>query len=96
MSEKASDFEERLNRYPIMKERITSLLNIVEDSSGDYRKADEAEQRLIEELRLTGNELMRERASGKESVSAEELGRSNISVIGHGKKNFFGRQHSEK
>jgi len=28
MSERASDFEERLNRYPILKERIKSLLNI--------------------------------------------------------------------
>lgn len=96
MSERASDFEERLNRYPILKERINSLLDIVEDSSGNYKKADEAEQRLIEELRLTGNELMRGWASGKESVSAEELRRSDIPVVGHGKKNFTGRQHSGK
>jgi len=59
--------------HQILKERINSLLNIVGDSSGDYKKADEAEQRLIEELRLTGNELMRGWASGKESVRHRRL-----------------------
>ena len=89
MSGRASDFEERPNRYPILKERILSLLDIAEDSSGNYEKADEAEQGLIGELRLTGNALMCGWASGKESVSTEESRKSDISVIGHGEKKLF-------
>jgi hypothetical protein len=86
MSEKAYDSEERLNRHPILKERIASFLNIVEDSSGNYDKADEAESALIEKLRSFGNELMHGWASGKESVMTEKLIRSGNRVSGHGKK----------
>jgi hypothetical protein len=86
MSERACDSEERLNRYPILKKRFFSLPDIVEDKSGIYEKADEAELKFIEEVRRMSNELMRERASGKESVRAGELRRSSGSFIGHGKK----------
>lgn len=37
--------------------------DIVDDTSGNYGKADEAESGLTEKLGLTGNELMNERAS---------------------------------
>jgi len=96
MSEKAYDFEERLNRHPVLKERLSSILNIVEDSGGNYDKADEAELIIIEKLRSFGNELMHEWASGKESVMTEKLRGSGRGISGHGKKNFIGRPLSEK
>jgi len=96
MSEKSYDFEERLNRHPILKERMASILNIVEDSEGNYDKADEAGLIIIEKLRSFGNELMHGWASGKEPVMTEKLRVSGRSVSGHGKKNFIGRPLSEK
>lgn len=96
MSERASDFEERLNRYPILKKRFFSLIDIVEDKSGSYENADEAELKFIDEVRRMSNELMHEWASEKESVKAEEIRRSSGSFIGHGKKNCVGIQLSER
>ena len=40
------------------KQRIEKLLEIVEDASGDLDKADEAEQRVIEELQGLENEVL--------------------------------------
>lgn len=96
MSENISDSEERINRYPILKKRFRSLPDIVEDKSGNYGKAGEAESGLIEKLRQTGNELMNERASVRESAIYEESVRSSINITGHGKKNSDGRQLSER
>jgi hypothetical protein len=96
MSDKASDFEERLNRHPVLKMRLNSLLDIVENKRGDYDNADDAESEIINEIRRMSNEVMHEWASGKEKVSAEELRKNDGTVVGHGKKNFTGRPLSEK
>ena len=47
MSDYANSIEERLNRHPILKNRVESLLNIVENSSGDAATADDAEKRVV-------------------------------------------------
>lgn len=39
-NEKASDFEEGLNSHPILKDRIKSFPDIIEDTAGNYDKAD--------------------------------------------------------
>jgi len=96
MTEKASDFEERPNSHPILKKRILSLFEIVEDRSGNYNTADNAGEKIIEEIRHLGNELMHVRASEKESVRVEEIKKVSENIISHGKKNFHGVQHSEK
>ena len=96
MTGKASDFEERLNSHPILKKRILSLFEIVEDRSGNYNTADEAEEKIIEEVRHIGNELMHVWASEKESVRVEETKKLSEKIISHGKKNCHGVQHSEK
>jgi hypothetical protein len=46
--------EERLNRHPELKTKIESLLSVVENAEGDLLKANEAEQRMIEEIRQLG------------------------------------------
>ena len=43
-----------LNANPQIKNRIASLLAIVEDRAGDLKEADAAEMRLIEEIRRMG------------------------------------------
>ncbi|NJO17246.1 MAG: hypothetical protein HC877_16325 [Thioploca sp.] len=49
---------ENLNRHPQLEERIKRLLSLVEDSEGHLEKADEAEQRIIQEVRQIGNKLL--------------------------------------
>jgi len=49
------------------------LFEIVEDRSGNYNTADNAEEKIIEEIRHLGNELMHVWASEKESVRVEEI-----------------------
>lgn len=93
---KASDSEERLNSHPILKKRILSLFEIIGDRSGSYNTADSAEEKIIEEMRHFGNELMHIWASEKESPVAEETKKSSGNMIGHGKKNCHGIRHPER
>ena len=65
---------ERLDRHPILRCRVESLLRVVEDAEGDCEKADAAERRVIEELRQMGNEALTawaERGVEKQTVLAE-------------------------
>jgi len=89
MSDHEAAVEERLNRHPALKSRIESLLNIAENTSGDINIADEAEFRVIEEVRRIGNAVMHEWVSGRESVKTEELRRDNENIVGHGKKKIY-------
>lgn len=46
----------RLHHHPQLRERMETLLNVVENVAGDCTKADAAEQAVIEEVRKRGNE----------------------------------------
>jgi len=48
----------RLERHPIIKARISKLLDVMENAGGDLRRADDAERRAIDELRGMGQELL--------------------------------------
>lgn len=63
--------ENRLSKYPHLKNRIEQLLKIVENAEGDLKKADEAEKRVIEELRKMGNEVLHDWAANRERKEAE-------------------------
>lgn len=58
MKEADKKLLERLNKNPKMRSRIEDLLDIVENTSEDCRTADAAEQKVIEELRKMGNEVL--------------------------------------
>lgn len=45
----------RLNQHPHLRERLETLLNIVDNVAGDCTTADAAEQAVIEEIRKLGN-----------------------------------------
>lgn len=49
---------ERLKRHPLLRARVESLLDVVEDAAGDCEKADAAERRMIEELRQLGHDAL--------------------------------------
>ena len=64
---------ERLDRHPLLRARVESLLAVVEDAAGDCEKADAAERRMIEELRQMGSEALTawaERGVEKQTVFA--------------------------
>ena len=64
---------ERLDRHPLLRARVDSLLAVAEDAAGDCEKADAAERRMIEELRQMGSEALTawaERGVEKQTVFA--------------------------
>ena len=58
--------EERLREYPELRVRFEEMLAIVENAAGDIVKADEAEQRVIEELRALGQSALQGWAERKQ------------------------------
>ncbi|MBV5274583.1 MAG: ISKra4 family transposase [Lamprocystis purpurea] len=63
----------RLNQHPQLRARIERLVDLVEDAGDDLRKADEAERRVIEEVRRLGQEVLEDWADGQVTKRAEEL-----------------------
>ena len=80
---------QRINRHPLLRARVESLLGVVEDAGGDLEKADAAERRVIEELRQMGNEVLTEWARGGIDKCAA-LARETADVRSGGKKNSTG------
>lgn len=97
MGDQKRTFEERLLAHPHLRKRFHEILNIAEDAEGKIDKADEAEERVIEELRKLGQEVLQNWAVGKEKQKVEQLKEElDRSITGHGKKNSPGTQRSEK
>ena len=86
-------FLHRLNSHPLLRRRVESLLEVVEDASGDLEKADAAERRVIEELRQMGNEALTVWAQNGVTRCAVEAPPEPESRSG-GKKNSTGIRHS--
>ena len=78
-----------LNANPQIKNRIASLLAVVENAAGDLKEADAAEMRLIEEIRRMGQEAMQAWAERQVERSEQELRRGG-QVQREGKKNSAG------
>jgi len=83
---KKNSLEKRLNKHPHLKNRIEKLLEIVENADGDVKKADEAEQRVIEELRRMGNDALHYWASNRETQEVEAIHKTQKGLTGNGKK----------
>lgn len=58
--------EERLQAYPELRVRFEEMLAIVENAAGDIVKADEAEERVIAELRPLGQSALQGWAERKQ------------------------------
>jgi hypothetical protein len=52
------DLVGRLKRHPTVKARVERMLDLLENTVGDVKRADEAERRVIEEVRAMGQELL--------------------------------------
>jgi len=78
--ERIRSLDERLREYPGLRERIEALVGVVENASGDVVKADEAEQRVVEELRQLGQAALQAWAERKQRrVEAACAGRGDVS-----------------
>ena len=96
MSEQKRSIEDRLKSRPDVLKRFESIINIIEDAGDDIRTANEAEERVIEELKVLGNEVLHDWAKGKESEKIREFISDNEKVEGHGKKKLNGIRRMEK
>lgn len=94
-SESGRGFEERLKDHPALKARFEMILGVVEDAAGDLQKADAAEERVTEELRKLGNEVLEGWALGQEVKQAEQV-RQRPGIYGKGKKNSTGTAGMER
>jgi hypothetical protein len=79
----------RLNKHPQLRGRVERLVDMVEDVGEDLRKADEAERRVIDEVRRLGQEVLEGWADGQVAKRADEWERT-PGVWREGKKNFAG------
>jgi len=86
----------RINRYPSLKNRIELLINIIEDSAGDCQKADEAEMRVIEELRRMGSDALHCWSEHKMAQTTEAFDKARDTANKSGKKNSGGTPPSER
>lgn len=89
------DFAKRVDRHPALKARMTRILDVVENASGDVRRAADAERRAIDELRLMGQEVLQGWGQGLAEQEARNC-EAGGSVIRQAKKNFTGTARSVK
>ena len=78
-----------LNAHPQIKNRIASMLAVVQDAGGDLKLADAAEMRLIQEIRRMGQEAMQAWADGQVHKTEQDA-RQSGQVQREGKKNSAG------
>ncbi len=86
MTDHKNSVEKRLNKHPLLKKRVEELLEVMENTNGDFKKADEAEQKVIEELRKMGNDVLHGWASNRETQEFEKVLDDKNGLIGNGKK----------
>jgi hypothetical protein len=94
---KERSIDERLKGNPILRARLEAIIAIAENEDGSIEKADDAEQRAIEELQKLGNELMCAWATGQQQRKSEQQQlRAEQGVRRHGKKKSSGTPVLEK
>jgi hypothetical protein len=95
LSQEDKELLSQLNRQPNLKKRIRSILSIAADNGEGIVKADEAEGRIIEEVRRLGNETLTEWAVSRIEQSEASLP-SDDNISRSGQKKFVGTARSVK
>jgi hypothetical protein len=90
-----ADLVKQLDKHPQLKARIKAMMDVVENAEGDVVRADEAEQRFIEELRLMGLEAMQAWAERKQK-KVESLSDNRSDLTRKEKKESTGTPASAK
>lgn len=73
LSEQEQQLIERLREHPELMERFRTILEITASGDGPLKRADEIEDRLIEEMRRLGSATMGSWASRAERTMARQL-----------------------
>lgn len=82
--------EQRLNRHPELKARIEVLLSVVENATGDLVKANDTEQRVVEEIRQLGQSALQSWATAQNQQQSAAFRREQPLAQRSGKKNSIG------
>jgi hypothetical protein len=85
----------RLNRHPKIKARLEELLNVSENLSGEFNKADDAEEALAEGIRKIGLDLLQDWAECQNNL-VESKTKNSKDLKCHAKKNFTGNHRLVK
>jgi len=88
------NLEERLRAHPDLYARISQLIGVVENTGGDVVKADEAERRVIEEIRRLGQEALQGWAE-RRAASVERAAQADAQLQRKEKKDSPGTPASE-
>jgi hypothetical protein len=83
-------FLSRLTHHPRLRERMETLLQVVENVAGDWTKADAAEQAVLEEVRKMGNEALQGWAERAVQKATETVRHEQPALRGNGKKKSGG------
>lgn len=92
--EQKLDLLSRLEKHPKLLASVEELLGVVENATGDIKKASEAELRVIEEVRQMGHEALSSWAVGQVE-KANQAFEEQEEVRRAGKKNSAGTARSE-
>lgn len=82
--------EQRINAHPELKAKIEVLLSVVENAEGNLIRADEAEQRVVEEIRQLGQSALQSWANRQNQQQVDAFIQRNASASRGGKKNSIG------
>jgi hypothetical protein len=93
LSQKDQELLNLLNRRPDLKKRVKSILSIASDEGEGIIKADEAEERITEEVRRMGNEVLGGWAESRIEKSGAELP-ADGDIVRSGQKKHTGTRHS--
>ncbi len=88
--------EQRLNRHPELKAKMEALLSVVENAEGDLIRADDAEQRVIEEMRQIGQTALQGWAVRQEKEQSQAFIQGSPSAHRGRKKNCIGKRDTEQ
>lgn len=88
-SNESQELMERLARHPELYERVKDLLQIVENAAGDALTADEAEEKVVQEMRQIGQEALQAWATHKQAKVAHHS-ETRLGLRRRGKKNSTG------
>src|SRR5271154_405990 len=84
-----------LEKHPDLRDRFASIVSAVENSEGNLKEADAAEERIIEEMRLLGRGAMQGWAKRQVEVTEREI-RQQPHMHRQGKKNSAGIRNSAR
>ncbi len=72
VDERTKRFIASLQEHPELQQRFEGVMALVDNANGDTLTADDAEQRVVEELQLLGREALQCWAKRKSSVLEQE------------------------